>query len=150
MKLTTSQIGKSGELLVQLKLLLYGIESSPLTTDSGIDLVAYSRKKAEAITIQVKTNLKPKPSGGKGKLSLGWWLPEQSIADLYALVDLDKYRVWLFKSSEVSSIAQQNPKGRLHLIMKTDPTVKDRRDNKPVHDHEFGSYLLENCVHKLF
>jgi hypothetical protein len=38
--MTKQQIGKSGELLVQYKLLLHGIESSPLTTDSGIDLVA--------------------------------------------------------------------------------------------------------------
>jgi hypothetical protein len=40
MKLTTAQIGRDGEHLVQEQLLLHGIESAPLTTDTGIDLVA--------------------------------------------------------------------------------------------------------------
>ena len=38
-----------------------------MTTDSGIDLVAYASTTAIPHTIQVKTNLKPKPGGGKGK-----------------------------------------------------------------------------------
>ena len=54
MKLTNAQIGKSGELLVQYKLLKYGIESSQLTTDTGIDLVAFSSKKEKAFTISKK------------------------------------------------------------------------------------------------
>jgi hypothetical protein len=45
MKLTTAQIGRAGELLVQEQLLLHGIESAPLTTDTGIDLVAYSPRR---------------------------------------------------------------------------------------------------------
>ncbi len=57
---------------MQYKLLLYGIESSPLTTDSEIDLVAYSGKNKDAVTIQVKTNLKSKPGGGKDKLAIDW------------------------------------------------------------------------------
>ena len=59
------QIGKAGELLVQYKLLRSGIESSPLTTDSGIDIVAFSKRQQKPFTIQVKTNEKPKPSGEK-------------------------------------------------------------------------------------
>ena len=66
----TQQIGKAGELLVQYKLLLRGIESALLTTDSGVDLVAFSPRKQKAITIQIKSNLKPKPGGGRGKLQL--------------------------------------------------------------------------------
>ena len=65
--LKTAQIGRCGELLVQWKLLLRGIESAPMTTDSGIDLVAYAPPSSGAVTIQVKTNLQPKPRGGKGK-----------------------------------------------------------------------------------
>jgi hypothetical protein len=64
MKLAKQQIGRCGELLVQQKLLLYGIESAPMTTDSGIDLVVYSPRERNALTIQVKTNLKAKPGGG--------------------------------------------------------------------------------------
>lgn len=39
-KLKTAQIGRCGELLVQYRLLSHGIESSSMTTDSGVDLVA--------------------------------------------------------------------------------------------------------------
>ena len=79
-KLSTQQIGKLGELLVQYRLLSLGIDSAPLTIDDGIDLVAYSRDRKSAKTIQVKTNLKPKPGGGKGKPALDWWVPENSPA----------------------------------------------------------------------
>jgi hypothetical protein len=39
---STLHIGAAGELLVQYKLLKQGIDSAAMTTDSGIDLVAYS------------------------------------------------------------------------------------------------------------
>jgi hypothetical protein len=39
---TTLHIGAAGELLVQYKLLKYGVDSAAMTTDSGIDLIAYS------------------------------------------------------------------------------------------------------------
>jgi hypothetical protein len=149
MEISKAQIGKAGELLVQLKLLLYGIESAPLTTDSGIDLVAYSSRQQDAITIQVKSNLKAKPGGGKGKLAIDWWAPEDSPAKIFAFVDLERTRVWLIKTSELAQLAQQNPKGRYHFFMSVDPTAKSRRDGKPSHDYEFEKYLLENRVHKI-
>ena len=96
--LTTAQIGKAGELLVQLRLLQLGVDSSHMTTDAGIDLVAFYPKSKRAATIQVKTNDRPKPSGGKGKLALDWWLPEKSPAELIALVDLSELRVWLSRT----------------------------------------------------
>ncbi len=150
MKLSKQQIGKCGELLVQYKLLLHGIDSAPLTTDSGIDLVAYSGKNKDAITIQVKTNLKPKPGGGKAKLALDWWMHDKSPADLFAFVDLETSRVWLIKSSELLDLAQQKPKGRFHFFMKTDPTAKTKEKSKKAYDYEFEGFLLKNRVHKLF
>ena len=59
MKKTTQHIGAAGELLVQYKLLKFGIDSAAMTTDSGIDLVAYSPKNNRSFTIQVKTKEKP-------------------------------------------------------------------------------------------
>jgi hypothetical protein len=41
MSLSTAQIGRCGELLVQYELLLRGVETAPLSTDAGVDLVAY-------------------------------------------------------------------------------------------------------------
>lgn len=145
----TQQIGKCGVLLVQYKLLLHGIESSPLTTDYGIDLVAYTSIKNQAMTVQVKTCLEPKPAGGKGKLALDWWLADNSPAQLVALVDLSKERIWLFEIEEYRAMAQQYSNGRLHLYMYVDPSVEPRT-NKAVHVADFDLYLLENRISFLF
>jgi hypothetical protein len=148
-KLTTAQIGRAGELLVQQQLLLHGVESAPLTTDSGVDLVTYSAGKRDAITVQVKANLKAKPGGGRGKPALDWWAPDDSPADLFAFVDLESSRVWIITNHELDVVAQQHPEGRYHFFMTTDPTASPRKDGKLVHDYEFQKYLLANRVHKL-
>ena len=44
------QIGRRGELLVQSRLLRYGIESSAMTLDYGIDLIALRMKRDNKIT----------------------------------------------------------------------------------------------------
>ena len=149
-KLSTQQIGKLGELLVQYRLLLIGIESAHLTTDSGIDLVAYSHSRKEAITIQVKTNLKPKPGGGKGKLALDWWVPDNSPAEIFALVDLSENRIWVFTRDEMKAKAQQQPEGRLHFYIHTEQKVKRRKDAPAASLQDFENFLLENRVGTLF
>ena len=45
-----------------------------MTTDDGVDLVAYIPAKQDAVTIQVKTNQKAKHGGGKGAPALDWWI----------------------------------------------------------------------------
>ena len=146
---TTAQIGKAGELLVQIRLLLLGIDSAAMSTDAGIDLVAYSSLSRRAITIQVKTNLKPKPGGGKGKLALDWWVPEKSPAELQAMVDLSESRVWLFTTAELASFAQQTSSGRHHLYMVTDPTYVQRKTIRPTRPDEFSSFALEHRASEL-
>ena len=149
--LKTAQIGRCGELLVQWKLLLRGIESAPMTTDSGIDLVAYAPPSSGAVTIQVKTNLQPKPSGGKGKLALDWWLSQASPAQLVALVDLSTSRVWLITHENLErTLAQQKSGGRLHFYMYTDPTHRPRRTGRSTHAQDFEMHLLENSANALF
>lgn len=148
MKLTTAQIGRCGELLVQYELLLLGVESAPLSTDAGIDLVAYSPGAREAQTIQVKANHKSKPSGGKGKPALDWWIPENNPAQLIALVDLSTKGVWLFRKEELSALAQQRSSGRVHIYMYTDPEHMPKDQGR--HVREFQSYRLENRANVLF
>ena len=145
-KLRTAQIGKCGELLVQYRLLLLGVESAPLSTDSGIDLVAYAAARPLPLTIQVKTNLKPKPGGGVGKAALDWWVSETSPAQYIALVDLSTEKVWSFSQHQLAAAAQQNSSGRYHLYMYTDPSVRPRQSNRLSHSHEFGNFLLSNCA----
>ena len=148
--LNKQQIGKCGELLVQYQLLLKGIESAHLTTDSGIDLVAYSNKKKEPKTVQVKSNLKAKPGGGRGKAGLDWWVPEDNPSDLIAFVDLSSNRVWLMTQPEVAALAQQHSSGRHHLYMYVDPTAKPKKTGRLAHVYEFERYLLENRAHEFF
>ena len=144
------QIGKAGELLVQLQLLLQGVESAHLTTDTGIDLVAYSASKRDPLTIQVKCNHKPKPAGGKGKDALDWWVPDSNAADLIGLVDLSTHRVWIMTLEEFADAAQQHSSGRYHLYMYVDPTYTPRIADRVAHDYEFQRFLLENRVHQFF
>lgn len=148
--LSTAQIGKCGELLVQYRLLMLGIESASLSTDSGIDLVAYSPKLADAITIQVKTNLKPKPGGGKGREALDWWVSEACPAKLVALVDLKTEKVWMMRKAELEEHAQQRSSGRLHIYMYTDPSAKPRNSERLAHAYEFERFMLSNRANELF
>lgn len=149
-KLKTAQIGKCGELFVQYRLLLLGIESSPMATDSGIDLVAYSPTQNAAHTIQIKTNLKAKPGGGTGKAALDWWIPEDCPAQWIALVDLSSEGVWLFTLEEILQHAQQRPKGRAHLYMYTDPAARPRKSDRLAHQWAFEQFRLENRAHAAF
>lgn len=148
-KINTQRIGKCGELLVQLELLKRGVESAPMTTDAGIDLVAFSDRKRDALTIQVKTNDRPKPGGGTGRLALDWWVPVNSPADLVAFVDLSSSRVWLLRMKELAKCAQQQSSGRYHFFMSVDPAYQPKKD-RPSRDGDFVQFLLERRIDSLF
>jgi hypothetical protein len=149
-RLSKAQIGHCGELLVQLRLLQSGIESARLSTDAGIDLVAYSPIKAQPLTIQVKTNLKAKPAGGKGNPALDWWIDGNSPAQLAAFADLSHQHVWLFRLPELISLAQQHSGGKHHLYMYLERKGTLRIPWRFAYRDEFDEYLLENRVHDLF
>jgi hypothetical protein len=108
-----------------------------MTTDYGIDLVAYSAKGNKALTIQVKTNQQPKPGGGKGRPSIDWWVPQNSDAELFTFVDLSQQLIRVIKNKEMDSLAQQKPSGRYNLFMVLDPEAKDRKDKKKFRLFEF-------------
>jgi len=148
-KLTTSQIGRLGELLVQYELLQCGIDSAPMTTDTGVDLVAYSEARERSFTIQVKANLAPKQGGGKGASAIDWWIPEDCPAELYAFVDISTRRVWLLTKLELEEKAQQRSGGRLHFYMylKTETgSVSYERHG----DNRFEEFLFGNRASALF
>jgi hypothetical protein len=147
--LTTQQIGRLGELLVQYELLRCGIDSAPMTTDAGVDLVAYSGVKRRSITLQVKTNMAPKPGGGKGALAVDWWVSEDCPAELYAFADLSSRRIWILTKQELASAAQQRSSGRLHLYMYTDPESGSIAYSRHG-DDLFCEFLFENRVFSLF
>lgn len=128
MALSKAQIGRCGETLVQYELLRHGVESAPMMTDTGIDLVAYLPGHRRAMTIQVKTNLAPKKAGGKGGLALDWTVRKSSPAQMVALVDLQTEQVWFVSHKRFAKIAQQNRTEKLHFYVYVDdkPRIKTK------------------------
>ncbi len=147
--MNNQQIGRCGELLLQYKLLMLGIESSQMKTGTGIDLVAYSSRNRRALTVQVKTNASPSPSGDNGKLSLGWWVPEDCPADLVAFVDLASSSVWLFSSGEISKYSQKRYRGRHHFCFYVDPTININAE-KFTHQLHFEEFVVEKRAQVFF
>jgi len=110
-RLTTQQIGRLGELLVQIPAFTPWNRLCPMTTDAGIDLVAYSGEKGRSFTIQVKTNLAAEAGGGRARQPIDWWVSEDCPAEFYAFVDLSTRRVWLLTKQELETSAQQRSGG---------------------------------------
>lgn len=140
--MSTLRIGRCGELLVQYKLLKLGFESAPMTTDSGVDLVVFSPASGRAVTVQVKANDVPKPSGGKGKLALDWWIADDCPSELAAFVDVSTNSAWLMTKPEVATLAQQHSGGRYHFYMFVDETAKPRNGKLSLRSN-FNAHLLE-------
>jgi hypothetical protein len=143
------QIGRGGELLVQYKLIQMGIDSSPMKTGSGIDLVAYSTRNRKAFTILVKTNESPTQSGEKGKFLLGWWVPQDCPADLVAFVDLSSNSVWLFSSGEIPRYSQERYRGRLRFSFFVDPIGKSK-SGRLSHKTDFNQFIMERRASVFF
>jgi hypothetical protein len=139
--LRKAQIGASGVLLIQYRLLKCGIESAPMTTDAGIDLVVYSPKLKKAVT--VKTCLRPKAAGGKGRLALDWWLPRNNPAELIGLVNLARDQAWLFRKQEFESKAHQKE----HLVFYVDPNYQAAEGR---HERDFEPFWIERRMADLF
>jgi hypothetical protein len=146
-KLTKAQIGRCGELLVQYRLLKYGIESAQMTTDTGVDLVAFISEFQRAITIQVKANERSKPAGGKGRPALDWWLKRDKHADWIAICELESEQVWLFTREEFLLSAQQQPEGRLHFYMYVGEGHIPRKTM--CHVRDFNEHLVEEKLTEL-
>ena len=97
----TLQVGRSGELLVQYKLLKFGIDSAPMTTDRGVDLVAIESSSKRTVSIQVKT-----ATHREGGSWIIWSMTKQCVADYVAAVDLRRDKGWLFTKDEFERLAK--------------------------------------------
>ncbi|MFP5236651.1 MAG: hypothetical protein ACLGSD_12180 [Acidobacteriota bacterium] len=120
-----------------------------MTTDAGVDLVAYSGVQGRSFTIQVKNNLAPKPGGGKGAPAIDWWVSEDCPAEFFAFVDLSSRRVWLFTKQELVTAAQLRSGGRMHIYMYTDAGSESLAYARHG-DIRFSEFLFENRVSSLF
>ena len=96
-KNNTQRVGRCGELLVQYWLLKHGVESAPMTTDYGIDLLAMHPATHNAVTIQVKTSTHKVEGSSKW---VAWDKGENLIAQYIAVVDLDHDKCWFFEGTD--------------------------------------------------
>ena|ERR1700761_1914094 len=113
----------------------------PPTTDSGVDLVVYSPVTGHADTVQVKTVFSPAPSGGRGRLAIGWSFPHDLRAVLLAVVLLSEDEAWLFTADEARAVAQQHhPTGSRRLYWYTDAEMP-QRDGVPLKQGDMTGYL---------
>jgi hypothetical protein len=106
----------------------------------------YSPKLEKAVTVQVKTCLRPKAAGGRGKPALDWWLRRSSPAELVGIVNLENNRVWLFSQEEFVTKAQQHIDERMHLYFYVDPGDQPREG---YHKREFEPFRLERRISTL-
>jgi hypothetical protein len=146
--ITTAQIGASGVLLIQYRLLKCGIESAPMTTDAGIDLVVYAPRLEKAVTVQVKACLKSKSAGGKGKLALDWRVPKNSPAEIVGLVNLADDQAWLFSHAEFLKWAQQTNTPTAHFYFYTQTDYRPHHAN--CHISDFEPFKIERRMADLF
>lgn len=148
--LSTQQIGRYGELLVQYMLLKHGVESAQLTTDPGIDLVAFPNVKAspeerrKPLTIQVKTSTH---RGSTDDQWLEWEIPEACPADYIALVDFNRDKFWLIGTEEFKKIAQHAAKGQLRLWWSL-PEYQSTRSKRK--EEQFKEYEMNATIRKVF
>ena len=142
-KLATQQIGRCGELLVQYMLLKYGVESAPMTTDFGIDLIAFNTAKQQTVTIQVKTSTYHDPNDKW----LRWEILYDCPADYVALVDLDRNKFWLIKLDEFKQIGARAAKGYLRLWWSLPGYESERSKRK---EEQFKGYESDTVIQKVF
>jgi hypothetical protein len=124
--------------------LRHGIESAPITTDLGIDLVTYSPRSKLPLTLQVETTL-PQASRFEGygaRLVAG-----ASPAELVALVELQHERIWALTREELVTVAQGASGGRLHVFVSTD---RDARPLAGAEGETFDRFLLKDRMSMLF
>jgi hypothetical protein len=78
---------------------------------------------------------------------MDWWLREDSPAELVALTDLSRDRVWLFSHKELERLAQQRSSGRLHFYFYIEGEL-------PTQEHTgesfYAAHLLENRIAEMF
>jgi len=149
-KRSEQQTGRCGELFVQYVLLKHGVESALLTTDPGIDLVAFSNVRASpdkrqgAVTIQVKTSTHHGPADDKW---LEWEIAEECPADYIAAVDIDRNKFWLIGIEKFKQIAIRAAKGQLRLWWSL-PGYESKRAVR--REEQFKEYEMDAAIPRIF
>ena len=146
-KRTTQQVGRCGELLVQYKLLKHGVDSAPMTTDYGIDLVAFAHKTQPTVTIQVKATERHHTDATSAWVE--WAMPKKCIADYVAVVDLERDKAWLLGREEFESASQRTTDEGRRLWWYVPEPRYDSREPKRMEEH-YEEYRMDSSIPKVF
>ena len=149
-KFTKSRIGASGVLLLQSRLLREEIESAPMTTDYGIDLVAISPRSDKTFLIQVKTTMKEKPAGGKVGAKKELSFPphkRNSCAQYLALVYPPENKIWILTKEELESVDCQKNGKNYHVVIWREPRPNSNNNRS---EEYFERYSFDNAINKYF
>src|SRR5438046_2278956 len=94
-----AQTGAWGVLHMQRDLLWLGVDSAPMTTDTGVDLLAYDPQSGKSFSVQVKT------SGMERAVRRPDWKVKKNkleAADLFGFVlKRDDGEAWYFSKSDL-------------------------------------------------
>ncbi len=126
------KVGLIGELLVELRLLQYGIQSSKPRLDSGNDLVASSRKKFYALQIKSTTGKRFSYPNDRTVfdilifVKLNAWSGEE--------IELDKSELYLIRKEKIGEFKRSRAKDNFLLspslikeLFNLDAVQKDER-----------------------
>ena len=114
---TAQHVGRCGELLVQYKFLKLGIDSAPMTTDRGVDLLAIDPKtRRKTVTVQVKAathrrDARAATDQRETTEYVSWPVPYPSATDYAAVVDVIRDKVWMFTKKEIGAQARGKGNG---------------------------------------
>ena len=135
----TQQVGRAGELLVQYMLLKRGIDSAPMTTDRGVDLVAIQSGTGRTASIQVKT-----ARHRDGGSYIVWAMPDECKAEYVAAVDLMRDLCWLFTKVEFERLA-----GSHRWLWWYIPGHRPKRA-RSMPEEDFASFEIDAAISRLF
>ena len=144
-KPSTQRVGKCGELLVQYELLKRDIESAPMTTDYGIDLVAIEPKTYQTVTIQVKACGVHQDSNRW----VEWNMPKKCVADYVAVVDTERNMIWLFTNDRFNDLATSTGGDGLRLWWYV-PGYRPPTSTLTRREDDFDGDRIEAVIPKLF
>lgn len=132
---------ESGELLVRYQLSKVGIKSAKINAGDGADIVAFTVNKQKPLTIKVKTQEKPIHTKGQARQSLKWSVEVGTKADVIALVDISRDKLWLFEDHEFKRHARAYQNHHTLKLNLYDDDIALKR---------YSDFLAENRIEGMF
>ena len=130
---------------MQYKLLKSGIDSAPMTTDYGVDLVALDPNGGAATSIQVKTARHSRDADSEW---VEWDMPKKCVADYVAVVDLDNEKGWLFRVQKFEEASSSTGGDGRRLWWYTKSGYQSKHTHK--NESNFKRYGLESSIPRIF